>query len=424
MSKKITLWIAAGVAVLALVFFVFRPHHVPKVEAAQGPPAAEVATVQSGSISQVLTLAGQFQPYQVVKIHPKVSGYIQHIYVDIGDIVHRGETLAVLQVPELQAQLQGTVFSISQTKDDIVRAENEVQRTESRHVALHDEYERLVRASKAQPGLIAQQELDDAQAKDLSSGAQVDAAKSALAAARQAAEVARSNYMRVKDLHEYTDVVAPFSGVVTWRYADTGALIQAGTNSDTQSLPIVTLSQSDLLRLRVPVPEMDVRYVHIGEPMQVTVGAIGKSFVGKVVRFTRNVSLATRTMETEIDVKNPDLSIDPGMYANTQLQLAQLSNVPTIPVGALILRGNKDEVEVLDSSNRVQMRTVQVGLQGSLLAQIKQGLQPGDRVIIAAQSKYQPGEVVTPVMHREPASEVYRKTGGMIDMSAAQGANN
>lgn len=106
--------------------------------------------MQSGSISQVLTLAGQFQSYQVVKIHPKVSGYIQHIYVDIGDIVHRGETLAVLQVPGLQAQLQDTVFSISQTKDDVVRAENEVQRTESRHAALHDEYERLVRASKAQ----------------------------------------------------------------------------------------------------------------------------------------------------------------------------------------------------------------------------------------------------------------------------------
>jgi RND family efflux transporter MFP subunit len=424
MSKKITLWIAASVAVLVLVFFVFRPHHVPKVEAAQGPPAAEVATVQSGSISQVLTLAGQFQPYQVVKIHPKVSGYIQHIYVDIGDIVHRGETLAVLQVPELQAQLQGTVFSISQTKDDIVRAENEVQRTESRHAALHDEYERLVRASKAQPGLIAQQELDDAQAKDLSSGAQVDAAKSALAAAQQAAQVARSNYMRVKALHQYTDVVAPFSGVVTWRYADTGALIQAGTNSDTQSLPIVTLSQSDVLRLRVPVPEMDVRYVHIGEPMQVTVGAIGQSFVGKVVRFTRDVSLATRTMETEIDVENPALTIDPGMYANTQLQLAQLNNVPTIPVGALVLHGNKDEVEVLDSSNRVHMRTVQVGLQGSLIAQITQGLKPGDRVIIAAQSKYQSGEVVTPVMQHEPASEVYRKTGGEIDMSTQQGANS
>jgi RND family efflux transporter MFP subunit len=212
--------------------------------------------------------------------------------------------------------------------------------------------------------------------------------------------------------------------VVTWRYADTGALIQAGTNSDTQSLPIVTLSQSDVLRLRVPVPEMDVRYVHVGESMQVTVSAIGRSFVGKVVRFTRNVSLQTRTMETEIDVKNPKLTIDPGMYANTELRLAKVNGVPTVPVGALILRGHQYEVEVLDGTNHVQVRPVQVGLKGSLLAQITQGLEPGDRVIIAAQSKYQAGEAVTPVVRAEPASEVYRKVGGMIDMSSEQGGQS
>lgn len=424
MMKNRTLWLASGGVVALALLIVFRPHPVQKVEAAQGPPSAEVAKVQSGSISQVLTLAGQFEPYQVVKIHPKVSGYIQHIYVDIGDIVRRGETLAVLQVPELQAQLQGTVFSVSQTKDDITRAENEVNRAESRHAALRDEYERLVKAAKDQPGLIAEQELDDARAKDLSSGAQVDAAKSALAAAQQEAEVAKSNYLRVNAMHQYTDVVAPFAGVVTWRYADTGALIQAGTNSDTQSLPIVTLSQSDVLRLRVPVPEMDVRYVHVGEPMQVTVSAIGRSFVGKVVRFTRDVSLQTRTMETEIDVKNPNLTIDPGMYANTELRLAKVDRVPTVPVGALILRGHEYEVEVLDGTNHVRVRPVQVGLKGSLLAQITQGLEPGDRVIIAAQSKYQAGEAVTPVLHAEPASEVYQKVGGMIDMSSEQGGQS
>lgn len=424
MIKKRTIWIAVGAAIAIALLVVLRPHREQKVEAAQGPPAAEVAQVQSGSISQVLTMAGQFQPYQVVQIHPKVSGFIRHIYVDIGDIVTRGETLAVLEVPELQAQLQGTAFAVRQTRDDVVRAQNEVQRAISRHAALRDEYVRLARASKEQPGLIAEQELDDAQAKDLSSGAQIDAAKSALAAAKQRAEVAKSNYLRVRALHQYTDVISPFNGVVTWRYADTGALIQAGTTSNTQALPIVTVSQSDLLRLRVPVPEMDVRYVHIGEPMQVTVSAVGRSFVGKVVRFTRNVSLQTRTMETEIDVWNRHLTLDPGMYANTELQLAQANNVPTIPVGAIMLRNGKFEVEVLDSTNHVHIRPVQIGLQGSLLAQIKHGLKPGDRVIIAAQSKYQPGELVTPVLKKEPTSEVYRESNGMVDMAAQQGGQS
>ena len=421
MKLKLTLGIAACAAIVIIVLVLLPHERAKKVIAAQGPPAAQVAEVQRGDISQVLTLAGQFQPYQVVEVHPKVSGYIQRINVDIGDIVHKGETLAVLEVPELQAQLQGTVFALSQSKAEIVQAQNEVNRAESQHQALYEENLRLQEASKAQPGLIAQQELDDAQAKALASEAQVNAAKSALAAAQQAEQVAKANHLRVNALEDYTDVVAPLNGVIIWRYADTGALIQAGTNSDTQALPIVKLSQSDLLRLRVPVPENDVRYVHVGDPMQVQVGAIGRSFAGKVVRFTRDVSLQTRTMETEIDVPNPNLTIDPGMYANTELQLAHAENVPTVALDALV-RTNQNtwEAYVVDDTNHVQIRTVQIGLQGSLLAQVVSGLEPGDRVILGGQAKYQQGELVKPLLQQEPASEVYRQTGGMIDMNDGQ----
>ncbi len=142
----------------------------------------------------------------------------------------------------------------------------------------------------------------------------------------------------------YTNVVAPLDGVIVWRYADTGALIQSGTNSNEQDIPIVRLSQSGLLRLRMPIPEDDVRYVHVGDPMQVRVDAIGRSFTGKIVRFTRDVNFETRTMETEVDVENQDLSISPGMYANTELQLARVENVTTIPVEALVLKGNQETV--------------------------------------------------------------------------------
>ncbi len=144
--------------------------------------------------------------------------------------------------------------------------------------------------------------------------------------------------------------------MITWRYADTGALIQSGTDSNNQALPIVKLAQSDLLRLRMPVPEDAVRYVKVGDTLQVRVDALDRSFTGKVVRFTRDVNFETRTMETEVDVENKDLSIDPGMYANTQLQLNHADNVLTIPVEALVLKGNKDFVYVLDSQNHVHER--------------------------------------------------------------------
>jgi len=395
----------------------------PEAKAAE-LPAARVAAAQRGNIAHNLSLAGQFQPYQVVDVHPKVSGFMRKINVDIGDRVHKGDTLAVLEVPELAAQLQGTVFELQQARDEIERAQHEVKRAEAMRAALHADYQRLLDTSKAQPGLVAQQELDDAQAKDLSAEAQVDAARAAASAAQQHAEAAHADNDRVQALQSYTNVVAPIEGVIIWRYADTGALIQAGTNSNEQDIPIVRLSQSSLLRLRMPVPEDDVQYVHEGDVIQVRVDAINRSFTGKVVRFTRNVNFETRTMETEVDVENRDLSIAPGMYANAQMQLAHSDNVVTIPTEALVLRGAEETVYVLDPGNRVHIRTVQVGLRGSKLAEIKSGIEAGDRVILGGQEKYAEGEQVSPIVTQEPASEVMSESGGVIDMKAEQEQND
>jgi RND family efflux transporter MFP subunit len=415
--RKRLIFLLAACAILGLAaWLVFRSHGNGKVEAAPEPTAARVAVVERGSVSHVLALAGQFQPYQVIDVHPKVSGFIRSIRVDIGDRVRQGQTLAVLEVPELQAQLEGTVAQVSRSKDEITRAQHEVAAAEARYSSLHADDSRLQQAARAQPGLIAQQELDDAQAKDLSAAAQVDAAKAALSAAQGGADVARADNRRVGAMESYANVIAPIDGVITWRYADTGALIQSGTDSNDQALPIVKLAQSGLLRLRMPVPEDAVRYVKVGDPMTVRVDALDRTFDGKVVRFTRDVNFETRTMETEVDVENKDLSIDPGMYANTQLQLDHADNVLTIPVEALVLRHNKEFVYVLDSQNKVYVRTVVVGLRGSELAEIKEGLAEGERVILGGQEKYQEGERVTPVVEARPAKDVSRDAGSTIDL--------
>jgi RND family efflux transporter MFP subunit len=379
-------------------------------------PAARVAVAQRGDINHVLTLAGQFQPYQVVDVHPKVSGYMKQINVDIGDIVKQGQTLATLEVPELRAQLQQTVFEVDQSKEEISRAQHEISRAEAQSSALHQQYVRLKEASQGHPGLIAEQELDNAQAADLGAQAQVDAAKAAMAGAQQHMGSAQADNQRVQALHDYTNVVAPISGVVVWRYADTGALIQGGTNSNSQDLPIVRLSQSSLLRLRIPVPEDDIRFVHEGDQLQVRVDAINRALTGKIVRFTRDVNFETRSMETEIDVDNRDLSISPGMYANTLLRLAHVESVVTIPLEALVIQGQQRVVYVLGTGNHVHVRPVQVGIEGSKLAEIKSGLNPGDRVIIGGQERYQEGEEVDPQAANEPASETQQETGGMIDL--------
>jgi RND family efflux transporter MFP subunit len=407
MRKRTSLILAAGIAIpvmAGIIAYNLKDRH--STTSAAEIPSATIVLVKRGAITHTLNLAGQFQPYQVVDVHAKVSGYIKKIYVDIGDKVQAGQTLAVLEVPELNAQLKGTVSEFGRSKDEISRAQHEVARAESEHSAVHADYLRLMQASTAQPGLIAQQELDNAQSKDLSTAAQIDAAKSALSAAKQGANVADADRERVQDLNDYTHVTAPLSGIVVWRYADTGALIQAGTASDTQSLPVVKLSESSLLRLRLPVPEDAVSYIHEGAEVNVQVDAIHRTLVGKVVRFTRNISLATRTMETEIDVENKDLSLTPGMYANTTVELEKMNNVLVIPVQAVTRNGNQASVLVVDSRNRVQTKHVVLGLQGTTLVEVKDGLSEGDRVITGGQSNYQADEVVLPKLEHLSTADV------------------
>jgi multidrug efflux pump subunit AcrA (membrane-fusion protein) len=196
-----SLILATAVTVCTAFLVVACNSSAKKAEAdAAELPSATAAVVKRGSISHTLSLAGQFQPYQVVDVHPKVTGFMRKINVDIGDRVREGQVLAVLEVPELKAQLEGAGFEMQQAKDEIVRAQHEISRAEAIHAAEHANYQRLLDTSEAQPGLVAQQELDDAQSKDLSSEAQVDAAKSAADSAHEHAEAARANNDRVQAL--------------------------------------------------------------------------------------------------------------------------------------------------------------------------------------------------------------------------------
>jgi RND family efflux transporter MFP subunit len=412
MHKRYALITVAILALAALIAAVeYRNRDRDADPKAAEIPTAAVAIAKRGVLSNTLSLAGQFQPYQEIDVHAKVSGYVQHIYVDIGDRVRAGQTLAVLEIPELDAQLKGTQAEVLHSQDEVVRAQHEVTRAESDYAALHAAYTRLQQAAEARPGLIAEQELDDSRAKDLAAGAQVDAAKAALAAARQQTDVADADRMRVGALAAYATVTAPLTGVITWRYADTGALIQAGTASNTQSMPLVKLAQSDVLRLRLPVPESAVRFIHAGAEVQVHVRAIGRTFTGKVVRFTRSVSLDTRTMETEIDVENADLSLTPGMYADTSIELEHKENALAVPVQAVVQNANEHYVLVVDGQDHVQKRIVELGEQTSNRTEILHGLSENEQVIVGGQSNYQIGELVKPGLERGLADAGGDQTG-------------
>jgi len=373
-------------------------------------PYAAVAVVKRETIATSFSIAGQFIPYQNVEFHAKVAGYIRNIYVDIGDRVHQGQVLAVLEIPELVAQVDEAKAAVHHAEEEISRAQSDVLRTEADNVALHANAVRLVNTDKARPGLIAQQELDDATAKDRSSAAQVEAAKSALAAARQQLQVAKANQQHYAALFDYARITAPYDGVVTWRFSDIGALVQAGT-SNTSGLPVVTVAQVDVLRLRIPVPERIAAKVKIGDSADVHVQATGEHFNGKVARFTGSLDTSTRTMQVEIDVPNANYRLQPGMYADVQLSANSRPDVLTVPIQAIQRsETNKTSVRVVDPQNRVQSREVEVGVEGSNNVEILAGLTEGERVIVGNLGSYQPGELVRP------------KQGAFTDASGRSGA--
>jgi len=362
---------------------------------ADAPLRAAVVQVRRTPLSNTLSIAGEFLPYQEVELHAKVAGYIKNINVDIGDRVHRGQVLAILEIPELTAELQAASAGVRHSQEEITRAQNEVSRAEAEHAALHAACARLKRASDARPGLIAEQELDDAMAKDRASGAQVDAAKSALAASHQQLEVSQADREHYSALSEYSRITAPFDGVVTARYADTGSLIQAGT-SNVSSQPVVKLSQVNVLRLRIPVPESLAVSVRDGDSVDIHAKATGQHLTGKVVRSTASLDRSTRTMQVEVDVPNGDYKLTPGMYADVSLRIQSAPNALTLPVQAINRGADKATVLMVNSKNDVEEREIHTGIEGSDRVQVLSGLNEGDRAIVGNLGAYRTGEHVDP----------------------------
>ncbi|MGB9236258.1 MAG: efflux RND transporter periplasmic adaptor subunit [Terriglobales bacterium] len=355
---------------------------------------APVVLVARCPLENTIALTGEFRPFQQVDVHAKVAGYIRQILVDVGDKVRAGQVLAILEVPELNAQVMGAKADIRRSEDAIRRAQSEIERAESTHQAYHAAYTRLKQASEERPGLIAEQELDDSLSKDQETDAQIRSARAALSESQNQLGMARATLDRLSALEAYSHITAPFAGVITKRYVDTGALISAGISSEIQSQPVVQLAEWSLLRLVIPVPASAVPMLRLGSVVQVHVLDLNRDFQGRVARFADALNDETRTMHTEIDVENAQNTLTEGMYAEVKLVLQGNKDALTVPVQAVVEEGNHHYVLVLDGQNRVQKRDVELGEQTSATVEILHGLSEKERVISAGQSDYTIGEVV------------------------------
>jgi RND family efflux transporter MFP subunit len=371
--------------------------HKAAADDAGNAPAAAVVKVARGNIADSLEIASEFQPFQEVDVYAKVSGYIQKLYVDYGTHVKQGQLLAVLEIPELQQQLQQDEASVRRSSQELTRAHEDLNRAQSAFTVAHITYTRLADVQKSRPELVAQQEIDVAKGKDLEADADMSSQKAALAAAEEALLAAKAALGKDQAMFDYARMTAPFDGVITQIYARTGALLPAGTSSNKGDSALCRLSQNSLLRLVIPVPERAVPNIQIGESVAVDVSGVKRTFEGKIVRFSDQIDMNTRTMHTEVDVPNPKFELVSGMYASVKIPLHSAAKVLTLPIQAVQAgEAGKGTVLVVNGSNKIETRSVALGLQSASDIEITSGLQENETVIFGAQGQFKNGELVSP----------------------------
>ena len=303
---------------------------------------------------RTIILTGEARPYAAVTLYAKVSGYLKEIRVDKGDLVSAGDVLAVIESPEIDRQYEAALVSAKDARRDAIR---------SRELVTKD--------------YISQQDADHAET---------------------AARVAEANAEALKTQRGYEILRAPFAGTVTARFADPGALVQSAINSQTTALPVVTLSQTDRLRIYVYLNQRDAVFVHVGDQAEVTDAAQpGTKLSASVSRISGELDQNTRTLLTELDIDNRERTILAGSFVQVSLVLKTAPSVE-IPADALLMKGEKAFVALITPQNIVNFRTVMVLESDGKTVRLSSGLSEKERVALNPGFGILHGEKVQPVV--------------------------
>ena len=359
-----------------------------------GPTPVPTSIVTRSNLSNDLTLTAEFPPFQDVDVMAKVAGYVKVINVDLGSHVHQGQVLATLDVPELQDELAKSKAAVLAAEANITTARAAVTRAQATANMAHLSFTRLQQVSEKEVGLVPRQDVDIAQAHDFEGAAAVASAQSALQSTQQASAQALAERDRAASMLQYATIRAPFAGVVTKRFANTGSMVQMGTTS--QAVPIVRLAQDAVLRLTLPVPVTAVPGIHLGQQVDVHVVTTGRTFPGHVTRFADSLQTSTRTMDTEVDVPNADGKLVPGMYAEVHLHLQDRPDTLAVPLDAVDGLGTPAAAVWLVRDNHLHKAAVTIGIQTPDRVEILSGLNQGDVLAVGRHTGLTEGQPVDP----------------------------
>ncbi|MGA8771111.1 MAG: efflux RND transporter periplasmic adaptor subunit [Rhodomicrobium sp.] len=339
------------------------------------PPTVEVVTVTQAPPRQSLRLPGGTEGWYQSKIYGRVSGYITKWFADIGDRVKKDQALAIIDTPELDAQLEAGRAQLKASEAEVTVREADADFAKTT-------FDRWQGSAK---GVVSDQERDEKRASYSVAMAKVKAAQAKV-------NLDKSNVDRLTFMTQFKKVSAPYDGVITERRIDVGDLVTAGSTSNTT--PLFGIAQFDQIRVFSNVPQRAAGDTTVGTPAKVfTPDDASQAFEGKVARTSESIDPKARTLKVEVDLPNPQLKLVPGMYVQVEFNAVSRALVQ-IPAGALLFRSGGPQVAVTQPDSTIKFKDVQIGRDNGNTVEIESGLADGDRVALNINNQIEDGSKV------------------------------
>jgi RND family efflux transporter MFP subunit len=364
--------------VIVMVVRYFHAHGVAKAgeTAYLTPPPVDVVIAQAATKGQDLILPGETAAWYETTIYARVNGYVAKWLVDIGDHVNKGQVLAIIETPELDAELEAARAQLKASEAQVGARKAEAEFSKTTNERWRD----------SPKGVVSEQERESKKADYESSVARLYAANAQI-------NLDKSKVDQYNALAEFKQVKAPFDGTITERKIDIGNLVTAGSGSTTT--PMYRMAQTDPLRIFVDVPQSAAgELMNAGVPAEIRAsGAVGGVFSGKIARSAESINAQARTMRVEVDMPNANHALVPGMYVNIAFRLPPRGLVE-VPAAALIFRASGTQVAQVDASGKVQFADVVIARDNGSLVELASGVQPGDKLILNISSQIAAGQTV------------------------------
>jgi RND family efflux transporter MFP subunit len=366
------------VFVVVVILRLVHSHSVARAgeTAYSTPPPVDVVVARPASQGQDLVLPGETAAWYESTIYARVNGYVSKWLVDIGDHVRKGEVLAVIETPELDAELEAAKAQLKSSQSQVVARQAEAEFSKTTNERWRD----------SPKGVVSEQERESKKADYESSLARLYSANAQV-------NLDKSKVDQYAALAEFKQVKAPFDGTITERKIDVGNLVTAGSGSTTT--PLYRMAQTDPLRVYVDVPQSAAGELMTGGvPAEIRApGAVGDVFSGKIARSAESINTQARTMRVEVDMPNANHRLVPGMYVNVAFSLPARGQVE-VPAAALIFRSSGTQVARVDDSGKISFETVSIARDDGSMVELSSGVKPGERLVLNISSQISTGQTV------------------------------